>query len=127
MTLAYVCIIIAMILPILLAGYAKVSTGFKSRHNSAPREFLERAEGKALRARWAEQNTYEALPGFFTAVVVAHQLNAPQHMVDILAMAFIALRLVYAWCYINDYASLRSLVWLGGLGCSIALVVIGFQ
>lgn len=126
MTTAYLCVVFAFVLPVLLAGYAKVSSGFRPRDNHNPREFLAKAQGKALRARWAEQNTYEALPAFFAAVIIAHQLHAPQHLVDNLAIAFIALRLVYAWCYVTDRASLRSLVWMGGLACTIALVVIGF-
>lgn len=126
MTVAYLCVIFAMILPVLLAGYAKLNAGFRPRDNRAPRDFLARIEGKALRARWAEQNTYEALPAFFAAVVIAHQLQAEQALVDQLALAFIGLRLLYVWCYIHDRAALRSLVWMAGLGCTIALVVIGF-
>lgn len=126
MTIAYLCVLFAFFLPVLLAGYAKMTSGFKPRDNRNPREFLAKIEGNALRARWAEQNTLEALPAFFAAVIIAHQLHAPQHLVDNLAMAFIALRLVYAWCYVTDRASLRSLVWMAGLACTVALVVIGF-
>ena len=126
MTLAYLCVIFGFFLPVLLAGHAKLSSGFRPRNNRNPREFLATVQGKALRARWAEQNTYEALPGFFAAVVIAHQLQAPQHLVDALALGFIALRLIYAWCYVSDRASLRSLVWTGGLACTVALVLIGF-
>lgn len=126
MTLAYLCVVFGFFLPVLLAGYAKLSSGFRPRDNRNPREFLATVQGKALRARWAEQNTYEALPGFFAAVVIAHQLQAPQQLVDALALGFIALRLIYAWCYVSDRASLRSLVWTGGLACTVALVLIGF-
>lgn len=126
MTLAYLCVIFAFVLPVLTAGYAKLSAGFKPKHNRNPREFLAQAEGKALRARWAEQNTYEALPAFFAAVIIAHQLQADQALVDALALSFIGLRLVYVWCYVTDRASLRSLVWAGGLAATIALVLIGF-
>lgn len=126
MTIAYLCVVFAFFLPTLLAGYAKLSSGFRPRDNRAPRDFLAKAEGKALRARWAEQNTYEALPSFFAAVIIAHQLHAPQHAVNALAVAFIALRLIYSWCYITDRASLRSLVWMAGVGCCVALVCIGF-
>jgi uncharacterized MAPEG superfamily protein len=33
------------------------------------------------------------------------------------------LRLVYGWAYITDRASLRSLVWLGGIACMVGLFV----
>lgn len=126
MTIAYVCVIFAFFLPMLLAGYAKFSSGFRPRDNHNPREFLAKIQGNALRARWAEQNTYESLPAFFAAVIIAHQLHAPQHLIDNLALAFIALRLVYAWCYVTDRASLRSLIWTAALACCVALIVIGF-
>ena len=41
-----------------------------------------------------------------------------------LALAFISARLAYIACYLADLASLRSLVWLVGLGSSIALFVV---
>lgn len=126
MTTAYLCVVFAFLLPVLIAGFAKLNAGFKPKHNRNPREFLAQAEGAALRARWAEQNTYEALPAFFAAVLMAHQLQADQGLVDSLALAFIGLRLAYVWCYITDRASLRSLVWMAGLGCTIAIAVAGF-
>ena len=126
MTIAYLCLVFAFVLPVLIAGYAKATGGFRPRDNRNPREFMAGIKGGALRARWAEQNTYEALPAFFAAVIVAHQLQAPQATVDALAVAFIVLRLVYVALYVADKPALRSLVWMGGLGCTIALAVIGF-
>ncbi len=52
--------------------------------------------------------------------------GAPQGRVDLLALGFIAVRLAYIACYlVADRASLRSVVWLTGLGLSIALFVVG--
>jgi uncharacterized MAPEG superfamily protein len=60
-------------------------------------------------------NTFEALPFFAAAVIVAHQLGAPQARLDQLAVAWLALRLVYVWLYVSDRASARSLVWTGAV------------
>lgn len=125
MTTAYLCVVFCFFLPVLLAGYAKLRSGFKPRDNARPRAFLADIQGEALRARWAEQNTYEALPAFFAAVIIAHQMQAPQATVDALALAFVVLRVVYAWCYVSNRPSLRSLVWMAGLGCTVALVFVG--
>lgn len=126
MTIAYLALVFAILLPVFIAGYAKFSAGFKPRHNRAPRAFLEQQQGVSQRARWAEQNTYEALPAFFAAVVIAHQLQAAQGLVDALAVLFVLLRLAYVVCYVKDLPTLRSLVWVGGLASTIALVLIGF-
>jgi uncharacterized MAPEG superfamily protein len=40
-------------------------------------------------------------------------------------MAFIAARVAYIGAYLADRANLRSLLWVLGLGCCIALFFIG--
>jgi uncharacterized MAPEG superfamily protein len=57
--------------------------------------------------------------------LVAHQVGAPQPTVDTLAMVFIALRLAYGIAYLANWASLRSLVWFGGVVCIVGLFVVG--
>lgn len=79
----------------------------------------------ALRAHWAHQNSFEAFPPFAAAVLVAEQLGAAQARIDLLAGAFIVLRLAYGVCYLADRATLRSVVWAGAMACTVALFVIG--
>ncbi len=113
-TLAYWCILVAALLPILCAGLAKAGNkdGFDN-HN--PRAWLQKQTGWHARANAAQANTFEALPFFMAAVVIAHQLQAGQGVLDLLAMAFIALRLLYIALYVADMATLRSVVWGVGL------------
>ncbi len=121
MTIAYWCMLAAGVLPYVLAAVAKAGAdGFSNR---TPRDFLAGLQGWRKRADWAQQNTFEALPLFFAAVLVAHQLQAPQGWVDALALAFVALRVAYALFYIFDKPSLRSLAWLAALLCVIGLFV----
>jgi len=40
-------------------------------------------------------------------------------------MAFIAARLLYTWAYLANRATLRSLIWVIGLGLSITLLALG--
>lgn len=119
MTLALWCILFAGILPIVWVGYAKGTGG--RYDNRAPREFLAGVSGSAQRAHWAEQNSYEAFPLFAAGVIVAHLAGASQPLVDGLALAFVAARVAHGICYITDLATLRSVVWLAGWGCSVAL------
>lgn len=118
MTTALWCVAVAAVLPIVCAGIAK--WGFKGFDNRHPREWLARQEGWRARAHAAQQNSWEAFAIFAAAVLAAHVAGGPQARIDTLALGFIACRLVYIWCYVADFASLRSLVWLLGLGLSLA-------
>jgi len=121
MTTAYWCVLAAALLPLLWTGAAKA--GGKSYDNARPREFLGALTGWPARAHHAQQNSYEAFPPFAAAVIIAHLCGAPQPAVDGLALGFIGARLLYGLCYIADLSTLRSLVWLAGLGCVVGLFV----
>ena len=43
---------------------------------------------------------------------------------DLIALAFIGFRIVFSLFYVADLALLRSIAWLAGAGCCIALFVI---
>ena len=126
MSIANLCIIVAALLPVACAALAK-SKGFgKPRRaggfdNHNPRAWLAGLNGWQARANAAQANGFEALPLFIAGVLVAQQAQAPQGRVDALALAFIALRLLFIALYLADKASARSLAWAGGLGVSIAL------
>ena len=119
MTNANWCVLVAALLPFLFTGMAKFS-GLRY-NNKRPREFQEQLTGWRLRAHWAHLNSFEAFPPFAAAVVIAQQAGADQGRVDLLAMSFIAARLVYGAMYLANLAPLRSLVWAVGLGLTIAI------
>lgn len=118
MTTAYWCVLAAILLPYATVGLAKWDRRYDNR---LPRDWLASLEGRARRAFHAHQNHFEALPAFAAAVIIAHQAHASRGWVDGLALAFIAFRLAYTWAYVADKASLRSLLWFGGLACVIGL------
>jgi uncharacterized MAPEG superfamily protein len=122
-TVALWCLMVAALLPVLCAGISK--WGFQGFDNRNPREWLARQQGWRARAHAAQQNSWEAFAVFTAAVLTAHVAGAPQGRVDVLALAFIAVRLVYIACYVGDRASLRSGVWLAGLALCIALFAAG--
>jgi uncharacterized MAPEG superfamily protein len=124
MTLAHWCVLVAALLPISCAWIAKAGR-FGFRENRDPRAWLAQQSGWRARANAAQANSFEALPFFIGAVLIAHQVQAPQRWVDTLALAFIALRVVYIALYLADKATLRSLAWTGGVACCVALVLIG--
>lgn len=116
LTVAYWCVLVASVLPILCAGLAKwgmLSTprrqgGFDNHH---PRQWLAKQTDWRARANAAQANSFEALPFFMGAVIIAHQLGASQLRLDVLAFLYIVLRLLYTIMYVADLATVRSLVW----------------
>ena len=69
----------------------------------------------------AHQNGFEAFPLFAAAVILAEMRAVPQGTVDLLAVAFVVVRLVYVLLYLGDRPSLRSMVWWVGFACNLAI------
>ena len=103
-------------------GIAKASAA--GYDNAQPREWLAKLEGRAKRANWAQQNSYEAFPPFAAGVIVAHLTGAEQMTIDIVALLFILFRVGHGIMYILDKDMARSLLWLGGFGSTLALFLI---
>ncbi|MCP1676065.1 putative MAPEG superfamily protein [Natronocella acetinitrilica] len=122
MTLAYWIVLVAAVMPVVFAGIAKA--GGEAYDNRNPRDWLARQEGWRKRANAAQQNSVEAFAPFAAAVIIAHQLGAGQATINTLAVLFILCRVVYGALYIKDMHSLRSLAWLAGFGCVIALFIV---
>lgn len=128
MTLANWSILAACLLPVVTVGLAKASGIGKGRSkggydNASPREWLSKQTGFQQRANAAQLNGFEALPLFIAAVILAQQAGGPQDRIDLLAMAFVATRVVYVGIYLANLAALRTLVWTVGLGLSIAILL----
>ena len=122
MTFAHWCILIAIVLPYVWVGVAKSTRGGAGRYdNRAPRDYLARVQGVAARANWAQLNAWEALAPFIAAVLIAERAGAAQNGIDGLALAFVLARVLHGIFYLIDLALLRSLAWVAGFGCVIAL------
>ena len=126
MTLAYWCVLIAIVLPYLATASAKfIGAGYGPRANSDPRAFLAGLEGWCKRANNAQLNGFEVTPAFAAAVIIAHLAGgAEQSLIDQLAMAFVVSRILYLICYLADWATVRSLVWFVNMGLIISLFVV---
>ncbi len=127
MILAYWCVLIAAFMPVGFVAYAKFFCGKKMdlETNRYPRRWLEQTEGAQQRAYWAQLNSFEAFPPFAAGVIIAVIAGGSVAAINILAVLFILLRVVYGWCYINDKASARSLVWFAAVACVVLLFIVG--
>ena len=131
-TIAYWCVLVAALLPIVCAGIAKYGTmgtprrdGGYDNHN--PRNWLSKQTDWRARANAAQQNTFEALPFFFAAVIIAHNLQASQTRLDVLALLFILLRIGYILMYVGDMAKVRSVVWGTAFFVNICILFSGYR
>jgi uncharacterized MAPEG superfamily protein len=127
LSLAHICVLLAALLPIVCAGIAKggMFTRPPSKggyDNSDPRAWLARQTGYRARANAAQANSFEALPLFIAAVLIAHQTQARQPLVDALAVGFVVVRVAYIAAYVADRNLLRTGLWTLGLLTSVALL-----
>lgn len=119
MSTAYWCVFIMMIFPYFFSGLSRTAESVADI--PMQRKFLEQLTGWRLRSHWIHINSFEIFPLFAISVVIAHQLHATQSLLDILAIIFVILRIVYAICYLCNTALLRTSVF--GL-CLICVIVI---
>ena len=119
MTIAYACLLFMGLFPYVAAGIAK--KGFQNFDNSMPRQWLAQQAGFRARANAAQANLFESLPLFFAAVIIASINNAPQATIDLLAIGFVLARIAFLICYLANWPTTRTIVWVAGLICVIAI------
>lgn len=121
MTIAYWCVFGMLLFPYVFTVMAKWSNRYD---NENPRVYLANTTGWRWRANSTQLNCFEANPAFGLAVIIASLVHAPQNRIDLMAIVFVICRIIYAFCYITDKASLRTLFWFGGLLSVISLFII---
>ena len=131
-TVAYWCLLAAALLPIVCAALAKwgmfsVPARQGGYDNNNPRAWLARQTDWRARANSAQANTFEALPFFFAAVIIAHQLQASQIRLDVFAFVFVVLRIAYVIMYVADMAKSRSVLWLLALLVNVGILFLGYR
>jgi uncharacterized MAPEG superfamily protein len=128
MTIAFWCVLIAVLLPYVCFGIARNRgrgpRGERLRDNRHPRDFPNRIEGLAKRAWDAQLNSFESLPGFAAAVIIAHLVHAPQNQIDILAAVWVLARVAHVAFYLTDRSTLRSSAQFVSLACVLGLFVV---
>jgi uncharacterized MAPEG superfamily protein len=128
MTVPFICVAVAFLLIFVprlfaVAAQAKQPEGFDNKH---PREQQARLPDWGKRAVAAHMNAFEDFAPFAASVVVAHLAQADARWSAILAVAHVALRLVYTALYLANLDRLRTTVWMCGFGTTCALFAVGF-
>ncbi|EPF81603.1 MAPEG family protein [Acinetobacter rudis] len=116
-------ILIACLLPYVFSLLARLFGGFKVEDNQDPRAFFAKTTGLAARANAAQQNSFESLPLFIAAVLMAEYMVIPQILIMMMGIAYIVLRILYGICYLANWSSLRSVIWVLSMACPIWLLI----
>ena len=120
-TYSIIGILISCFLPYFWTGYAKIVS--KSYNNSTTRDSVEKFAGKSRRAHFAHLNSFEAIPFFLVAILVANINHVAISTINTLIFVHLALRFFYGLLYIADYATTRSFVWFFALLCNVILII----
>jgi uncharacterized MAPEG superfamily protein len=123
MSIAFWCLLAAMLAPYLLSVAARSAVS-RSDYVADPRAYSEGLTGWRKRAHLAHLNAFEAFPTLLAGVVVAELARAPRQWIDALALAFVFFRVLHAAFYIGDRPMLRSHAWRFGILCAIGLFVV---
>ncbi|HMN34028.1 MAG TPA: MAPEG family protein [Chiayiivirga sp.] len=122
MSIAYWCILIAAALPYVWVAIAKSSApGYNNRD---PRGWIARQDSPRVRNGYAAHlNAFEAFAPFAAGVLMAQFAGVDHALITQLALAFIACRVLHGVFYLAAIPLMRSLAWLGGIACVVALMV----
>lgn len=126
MNLPILCLLLSAVMilltkvPVAMA-MARLPGGYDNRQ---PRAQQARLEGFGARALAAHQNMIEAFPIFAAGLLAALWAGADGPWTSLLALVFVAARVVYTICYLTDVHVLRSLSWGVGFFASIGLMVL---
>lgn len=108
-TIAYWCVFVAAMLPLACGYLAKSPSDWQARANAA------------------QANSFEALPFFIGAVIIAHQLGAAQGVVNVLAIVFVTLRIIYIAMYVAGLPMIRSAMWALALLVNMGIFFVGYR
>ena len=121
MTVAEWCIFGAVILYLLTIAPFKAVGFARSFDNSKPRDPDFYDQPLRSRALGAHQNGIETFPFFAAAVLLAEFRNAPQSLINELAVLFVIVRVAYVLTYIGNRPTLRSILWNIGFVINLAI------
>ncbi|GGF73866.1 MAPEG family protein [Alteromonas lipolytica] len=122
MTIFLLCLLFVCVMPFLaklpLAWAMQKAGGYDNKHPRAQQQGL---TGFGARANAAHYNCFEAITYYAPAALAVLALGAVGSLHIYLAVAFVICRIVYLVCYWYDIDKLRSIMFVAGLGISVAM------
>jgi uncharacterized MAPEG superfamily protein len=122
MTIAYLCILAAALLPYVWIGIAKA--GGPRYDNRDPRGWLDKQENpRVRRAAAAQHNAFEAFAPFAAGVLMAQLAGVDASAINLLSVGFVGFRVLHGLLYVGNKHLFRSLAWLAALVCALTLML----
>jgi uncharacterized MAPEG superfamily protein len=122
MTIAEWSLLAAVILYLLTLAPFK-PMGHREFDNAKPRDPAFWAAPLRTRALHAHINGIETFPFFAAAVLLAEFRGCPQGRIDALAVAFIAIRVLFVAAYLLDRPWTRTVLWNLAFAVNVAIFV----
>ena len=120
MTIAEWCVFGTVMLYLLTIAPFK-AVGFRRFDNSKPRDPAFFEDPLRARALGAHINGIETFPFFAAAVLLAEFRDAPQNLINELAVLFLIVRIAYVLTYLGDRPTLRSILWNIGFAINVGI------
>ena len=120
MTVAEWCVFGTVLLYLLTIAPFK-AIGFRRFDNSKPRDPSFFEDPLRARALGAHINGIETFPFFAAAVLLAEFRDAPQNLINELAVLFLIVRIAFVLTYLGDRPTLRSILWNIGFAINVAI------
>ena len=120
MTIAEWAVFAAVILYLLTIAPVK-AFGYRTFDNANPRDPGFYKPGLPARALGAHINGMETFPFFAVAVLLAEFRHGPQNWIDLLAVAFVFVRLAFVAAYLGNRPTIRTLLWNLGFFVNAAI------
>lgn len=118
---AYWCVLVAALLPYVWTVVAK-SRGERYDNRDPRAWFARQSNPQVQRANGAQMNGFEAFPAFAAGVILADIAGVDDSRIALLALIFVAARIAHGLLYVAGIAAARSLAWLVGIACVVALL-----
>ena len=122
MTIADWCILGAVLLYLLTLAPVK-PLGFRDFNNAAPRDPAFYQDPVRARVLGAHLNGIETFPFFAAAILLAEMKHGSQPLIDMLSLAFLAVRLAFVAAYIGNKPTTRTLLWNLGFLVNVLIFI----
>lgn len=125
---ALLVLILVAFIPYILAGMGGYARAKQLGHmdNNDPRKQALELSGTGARIVAAQANAWEALAIYSVVIILNSAAGTAWALLATPALVFAAARVLHAVCYAANWASLRSIVFVIGLGSCAYMMTMAF-
>jgi uncharacterized MAPEG superfamily protein len=128
MRTALLVLVLVAFIPYILAGLGGYARARQLGHmdNNDPRKQALELSGAGARIVAAQANAWEALAIYSVVIILNSAAGTAWALLSTPALIFALARILHAVCYAANWATLRSIVFVVGLGCCAYMMSMAF-